>query len=175
MPTLDGGANVTCTTLLSQASLRADRVSGAMLICYKVNVSGGVTVRVPGNAPMIYLMQREAKRPPTHILNLQLHLRARVVFVGASRRGGETLHVLHCLDDTAKVEPIRRKWNSKRLRSDPAGPAGHSQEGGGGGGGAQLRRLQSDPAGPNGPPCRVTEGEDCRWGIPQDPIALMRA
>jgi hypothetical protein len=43
---------ITCTALLSQASLRAARVSGLMLICHKVNVSGVVTV--PGNAPLIH-------------------------------------------------------------------------------------------------------------------------
>ena len=52
MPSLDGGVTIACTALLSQACLRAARVSGLMLICHKVNVSGVVTV--PGNAPLIH-------------------------------------------------------------------------------------------------------------------------
>ena len=61
-------------------------------------------------------MQRQVKRPRTRILNLQFHLRARVVYVGTSRWAGEAWHVLHCPDDTAIVELVESRRTEAKER-----------------------------------------------------------
>ena len=97
-----------CTALQSQASWRSARVSGAILICHhKVNVSGGV-------------MQRQVKRPSTRILNLQFHLRARLIYVGTSRWAGEAWHFQHCPDDTVIVDLVEsRRTEAKEEHRQP--------------------------------------------------------